>query len=546
MKTRSWISLAATAGVAMAVTGTATFASSPPSAETVELSLLDNSINQPEGKNQASAAWLEETVIPAFEEAMAAAGTPVEVSFEGRGVDDEDYKAQLALDLGAGEGPDVFSIDGIWVGEFATANFISPLSEVVGPSADEWDGWSQINEAVQGNASFNGERYGIPQGTDGRVIFFNKTIFEAAGLPADWAPTTIDEVLEAARTIKEANPDVTPIQINGGVAMGEATTMQGALPLLAAAGGQVYDEASGMWTGASPAMIQMLSTYATIYGDEGLGNVDWQLLTDGRDQTFEAFANGEVAMLIESDYLWRSVIDPADGNFPMETRDEAVGYARIPAYAAGGAVGGLDYASMSGGGAWVINPNTEHADLAWQLMTFILSPDMMAARYADSAQLTARDDVNAEILSNDPMLTYVATDVLPVTHYRPGLAEYPAVSVALQEAVEAVVTGTAPEDAAADYAAALADIVGAENVSDTDAAVAAPSGTDGAATGGTGSSGTEAAGTEPAGTDAMGTEPAGTDAMGTEPAGTDAAATEPAGTDAMGTAPAETVAGTEP
>ena len=91
-------------------------------------------------------------------------------------------------------------------------------------------------------------------------------------------------MLEAARTIKEALPDVIPIQLNGGVAMGEATTMQGALPLLAAAGGQVYDAETGLWTGATPEMIQMLGTYATIYGDEGLGDVDLQLLQDGRDQ----------------------------------------------------------------------------------------------------------------------------------------------------------------------------------------------------------------------------------------------------------------------
>lgn len=515
-------------------------ATSPPDAETVQLSLLDNSINQPEGKNQASAAWLEETVIPAFEEAMAAAGTPVEVSFEGRGVDDEDYKSQLALDLGAGEGPDVFSIDGIWVGEFATAEYIAPLADVVGPSADEWDGWEQINEAVQGNASFEGQRYGIPQGTDGRVIYFNKDLFEQAGLPADWAPATIDEVLDAARAIKEALPDVTPIQLNGGVAMGEATTMQGALPLLAAAGGQVYDEASGLWTGASPAMLEMLGTYATVFGDEGLGNVDWQLLTDGRDQTFEAFANGEIAMLIESDYLWRSVINPDTGNFPMEGRDDVVGYTRIPAYEAGGALGGLDFASMSGGGAWVLNPNTEHADLAWELMTFILSPDVLAERYSESAQITARDDTNASILSNDPMLTYVASEVLPVTHYRPGLAEYPAVSVALQEAVEAVVTGTSPEDAAADFEAALADIVGADNITQEDPAAGAPA--DSAAAGSDAPAASEAPGTDAPG-ESAGPEPS--DAPGTDvPADTEPAADT--GAPVTSAAPGDTAAGTEP
>ncbi len=475
MKTRSWLTLAIIGGVSIAAAaGTASFASTPPttpssaagsapaSAETVQLSLLDNSIKG--GKSEANATWLEDEVIPAFEEQMAAAGTPVEVSFEGRGVDDEDYKSQLALDLGAGEGPDVFSIDGIWVGEFATAEYIAPLTDVVGPEADDWDGWAQINDAVQANASFDGNRYGIPQGTDGRVIYFNKDLFEQAGLPTDWAPTTIDEVLDAARTIKEKLPDVTPIQLNGGVAMGEATTMQGALPLLAAAGGQVYDQESGTWTGATPAMIQMLGTYATVYGDEGLGDGDLQLLQDGRDQSFEQFANGQIAMLIESDYLWRSVINPDVGNFPMANRDDAVGWARIPAYEAGGALGGLDYASMSGGGAWVLNPNTDNPEMAWALLTFMNSADQIKARLGDEAQVTARDDVNAEVLSNDPLLSFIANDVLPVTHYRPGLAEYPQVSVALQEAVESVVTGTSPEDAAAEYQSALEGIVGADAV----------------------------------------------------------------------------------
>ena len=79
MKTRSWLALALTGGVALAgAAGTASFASTPPttpssaagsapaSAETVQLSLLDNSIKG--GKNEASATWLEDEVIPAFEQ----------------------------------------------------------------------------------------------------------------------------------------------------------------------------------------------------------------------------------------------------------------------------------------------------------------------------------------------------------------------------------------------------------------------------------------------------------------------------------------------
>ena len=126
MKRSSRFTVALAGGaVGLLAAGSAALATTPSSAEPVELSLLDNSIKG--GKNERAAIWIEDELIPAFEAEMEAAGTPVEVSFEGQGVDDEDYKTQLALDLGSGEGPDVMSIDGIWVGEFATAEYIRPL-----------------------------------------------------------------------------------------------------------------------------------------------------------------------------------------------------------------------------------------------------------------------------------------------------------------------------------------------------------------------------------------------------------------------------------
>lgn len=430
--------------------------------EAASLTLLSNAIKG--GKNDIEATWIEDYVIAEFEAAMEEAGTPVTVEFTGRGVDDEDYKAQLALDLGSGTGADVIAIDGIWVGEFANADYIGPLEETIGPDVADWDGWEQIPDAVEANMSFEGARYGVPSGTDGRVIYFNKEIFAEAGLPEDWQPTTVDEVLETARTIEEALPDVVPLQLNAGVAMGEATTMQGALPLLAAAGAPIYDEESGLWAGATPEMVTVLETYATVYGEEALGNPDLQIRQDGRDRSFLEFSEGGIAMLLEGDYFWRSVVNPVDGIAPMENRDEVVGYAKIPAYEAGGALGGFDAASMSGGGGYVINPNSENPELAWELLQFMNQPESITELVGPQARITQRDDVNAEILSSDPMLSYVAEEVLPVTHYRPGFAEYPEVSVALQEATEAVVTGTSPEDAAAAYQAAVEGIVGADAV----------------------------------------------------------------------------------
>ena len=62
----------------------------------------------------------------------------------------------------------------------------------------------------------------MPDGTDTRGLWFSKDVFAKAGLPADWQPKTWDEVLDAARTIKEKVPGVTPINVYTGKPAGGA------------------------------------------------------------------------------------------------------------------------------------------------------------------------------------------------------------------------------------------------------------------------------------------------------------------------------------
>ena len=428
-----------------------------PGGEQITLSMAVNATRG--GKNDEEAVWIEDYVIPTFEQQMADEGKDVTVQFEGRGADDEAYKSQLALDLRSGGGDDVINIDGIWLGEFVQAGYLSPLTEVVGEQTEDWEGWEQIPDAVQQNMTFEDARYGVPTGTDGRVIYFNKDLFAQAGLPEDWQPASWDEILEAARTIKDQVPDAIPLQLNAGTAMGEATTMQGLLPMLAGAGQLVYDEDAQQWNGATPELQDVLELYSTVYGEEQLGDPDLQVRQDGRDRSFQEFAAGRIGMLIESDYLWRSVINPDGGIAPMEARDEVVGWAAIPAQTPGAGIEGRDIVSMSGGAGRVLNPNTEHPEEAWALLAFMSSNEATMELVADNPRITQREDVNSEVLTGDPLLQFIADEVLPVTAYRPPLAEYPQVSVALQEATEQVVNGTAPQEAALSFQNELEGIV---------------------------------------------------------------------------------------
>jgi multiple sugar transport system substrate-binding protein len=423
-------------------------------AKTVSLTIAANVAQG--GKNAQEADWIVDYVIPQFTTQMADQGVQATVTLQPSGVDDEQYKTKLSLDMRSGGGADIVALDGIWVGEFAQAGYIQPLDQLVGEAAGSWDGWAQIPDPVEQLATFDGQRYGVPYGTDGRVLFFNKELFARAGLPTDWQPTSWQDVLDAGAKLKQL-PGVDPIQLNAGTAMGEATTMQGVLPLLAGTGAALY--ADGKWMGDTQQLRDALGLYQSIYGGE-LGDPQLQQEAKGRDKSFQEFAAGRIGILLESDYFWRSVVSPTDGIAPMPNRDQVVGYAKIPAQQPGKGLGGQDFVSMSGGSVRALNPHTEFPQQAWQLLQFMNSAEAVRTQLGDTARITQREDVNAAVLGNDPMLGFVATQVLPVTAYRPGLAEYPQVSQALQEATAAVVGGTAPDQAAQQYRTALEGALG--------------------------------------------------------------------------------------
>jgi multiple sugar transport system substrate-binding protein len=413
------------------------------------------------GKNDIDAKWITDWVIPEFTKQQKAKGVNVTVKFDGTGVDDGEYKAKIALDLNTDIGGDIVELDGIWLGEFAEGGQIRPLDTVVGKDKVEaWDGWDQIPPAVQSLGEFGRARYGIPIGTDGRVIFFNKNLFAQVGLPADWQPTSWDEITAAAVSLKQL-PGVVPIQLNAGTAMTEATTMQGVLPLLAGAGSRVYQD--GKWQGATEGVKQTLDFYQQVYRGN-LGDPVLAQEAKGRDRSFELFAQNKIGILFESDYFWRSVLDPVDGVAKMADRDTAVGWAKIPAMNPGSGIGGQDFVSMSGGGVRVINPKTEYPQQAWELLQFMNSAEATKERLAGTAQVTQREDVNAEVLKNDPMLNFIAEEVLPITAYRPGLAAYPKVSTALQQATADIIAGRSADEAATAYQDALIKAVGEDMV----------------------------------------------------------------------------------
>jgi multiple sugar transport system substrate-binding protein len=235
--------------------------------------------------------------------------------------------------------------------------------------------------------------------------------------------------------------------------------MQGLYPTMAAAGNFVYDFGTKKYVGKSPGMLQALDLYKTIYVDKGYGKVRYQLTPDGRNQSFADFRDGKIAMYLESDYLWRSVL--AAGQYALPNKADLVGWAKVPAVSPGKGIRGQSFVTISGGTGWTINPNTKDAPGAWELMSFMYGKAMMEKFEARQPVIPPRTDVP---VPNEPVLTALVK-LLPLTTVRPNLPTYPQVAVAAEQATLSVVTGAqSPQDAQDTFAAAVAQIAGPDQV----------------------------------------------------------------------------------
>jgi multiple sugar transport system substrate-binding protein len=235
--------------------------------------------------------------------------------------------------------------------------------------------------------------------------------------------------------------------------------MEGYYPLLTAAGGWIY-AGEQKWVARSPAMLEALGFYKTVYRDEQLGDARLQLQEDPQPSANARFRDGQIAMFWQSDYFWRSILAPGS-EWAIPNRDAVVGFAKIPAKQPGQGYRGQDFVTASGGVGFILNPHTRHPQEAWALLSFMFSREMLLELQGVEPRLRARDDV---LVVGDPVMTELSK-LLPLTVVRPARPLYPTVSHLAQVATERVITGEmTPEQAVDAYARELTEVAGPEHV----------------------------------------------------------------------------------
>lgn len=131
-----------------------------------------------------------------------------DVTIEITVLENEAFKAKLATAMQSGSPPDIFQT---WGGgvlkQYGDAGLVQDLS-----AALQQDGWGDsFSQGPLGLFTFDGVTYGVPWNAGMVGFWYNKALFEQAGISAP--PETWSEFLETVKTLKGAG--ITPIALGG-------------------------------------------------------------------------------------------------------------------------------------------------------------------------------------------------------------------------------------------------------------------------------------------------------------------------------------------
>lgn len=112
----------------------------------------------------------------------------------------DNYEEVLKLACNSGEVPDIFEISGLSdVKSYIDAGLAAPMNDYI---TDEFRG--EFNPSAFTKYVYDGQIYAIPHMTRFIRVYYNRDLFEKAGLNPDQFPTTLEGMYDAAKAITDA------------------------------------------------------------------------------------------------------------------------------------------------------------------------------------------------------------------------------------------------------------------------------------------------------------------------------------------------------
>ncbi len=110
------------------------------------------------------------------------------------------YFDKLLTSLVSGDPPDLFLLHEFEIPQFASQGVLLDTSTFYDTEGGPLPADDVVDRALEG-LQYNGHIYGVPLDVHGWGLWYNKDLFEAAGLDPNSCPTTSDEFIEYARKL---------------------------------------------------------------------------------------------------------------------------------------------------------------------------------------------------------------------------------------------------------------------------------------------------------------------------------------------------------
>jgi multiple sugar transport system substrate-binding protein len=398
----------------------------------------------------ADSSGLRQPFATVAAESVQAANPGVTIALDAQSIPGAEFEQRFLLALQSGEIPDVFHLGGGFIGALAAGGAIRPLDGYLAV----WPDWALYPPSVQGTVTFAGQTWSIPYALDTHYLYYRKDIFQQAGLPADWEPANVADILDTALAIKQAVPGIVPYALYTGQTGGTATVTRAFLPLVLAFGGSMTDE-QGRWIIDSPAIRKTFAYYHRAYQGEGI--IPQQVLTaPNQAGVFRTMlGSGQLATLFDGAWIY----GPLHAAGPAAT-EQNLGYLLHPTES-----GGPSFTVVGAGNVWFVSAACQYPDLAWEFVTAMNGAETVSQICLADPHPPARTDAaERPDFQANPFLTE-ATATLAVAQFIPPSPFYLELIPIIQRATDLVATGQeAPDGAAARYADELTRLLGEDNV----------------------------------------------------------------------------------
>ncbi|WP_436151110.1 extracellular solute-binding protein [Bosea sp. LjRoot90] len=203
-----------------------------------------------------------------------------------------DYQTKIAAAVPAGQGPDVVQLYYGWLDNFVGAKFIQPLPRDAFPHDVIEKEFYPIVQTMKRD----GEYYGLPTAVRTLALFYNKKLFQEAGLDPNKPPQTLDEYLEAAKKTVKRDASGNMLSAGAVIDMPGQDLHWWREVLLRQMGGKPYSDDNKTVAYDSEAGAKALNWYADLQRVHKVGQAGFM------DEGQAAFRAGRAAMTVDGSF----------------------------------------------------------------------------------------------------------------------------------------------------------------------------------------------------------------------------------------------------